>query len=205
VIWIRHKAPYACSGVTTYAALRKIGEETYRRHPIVIFGAGGLGLMALTILKALEGFGAIVVDLDPVKRQVALDAGALAAVDGAAPDAVKQIMTIAGGPVQAALDLVGAPSSTSQAFDAIAKGGKLVVVGLFGGGSKWPLALIPIKAVTIMGSYVGNLTELQELIALVRTGKVAPIPITRYPLPEADAVLASLREGKVVGRAVLTN
>jgi len=198
-------APYACSGVTTYAALRKIGEETYRRHPIVIFGAGGLGLMALTVLKALEGFGAIVVDLDPVKRQAALDAGALAAIDGAAPDAVKQIMATAGGPVQAALDLVGAPSSTSQAFDAVAKGGKLVVVGLFGGGSKWPLAMIPLKAITIMGSYVGNLTELQELVALVRTGKVAPIPITRYPLPEADAVLTSLREGKVVGRAVLTN
>jgi len=198
-------APYACSGLTTYSALQKIGADVYRRNPIVIFGAGGLGLMALTLLQALEGFGAIVVDLDPVKRQAALDAGALAAIDGAAPDAVKQIMAAAGGkPAQAVLDLVGAPSSTAQAFDALGKGGKLVVVGLFGGASSWPLAMIPLKAVSIMGSYVGNLTELQELMSLVRTGKVAPIPVTRYPMPDADAVLMSLRAGKIVGRAVLT-
>jgi len=198
-------APYACSGLTTYSALRKIGAVTYRQHPIVIFGAGGLGLMALTVLRALEGFGAIVVDLDPVKRQAALDAGALATVDGNASDAVQQIMAAAGGkPVQAALDLVGAPSSTAQAFDVLTKGGKLVVVGLFGGASTWPLALIPLKAASIVGSYVGSLTELQELMALVRADKIAPIPVTRYPLPEADAVLTSLREGKVVGRAVLT-
>ena len=58
-------APYACSGLTTYAALKKIGEQTYRQHPVVIFGAGGLGLMCLTLIKALGGAGAIVVDIDP--------------------------------------------------------------------------------------------------------------------------------------------
>src|SRR5689334_18680050 len=45
-------APYACSGVTTYSALRKIDQTVLEREPIVIFGAGGLGLMCLTILKA---------------------------------------------------------------------------------------------------------------------------------------------------------
>jgi len=197
-------APYACSGLTTYSALQKIGADVYHRNPIVIVGAGGLGLMALTVLQALQGFGAIVVDLDPVKRQAALDAGALAAIDGAASDAIKQIVAAAGGSVQAALDLVGAPSSAEQAFAALGRGGKLVVVGLFGGAATWPLAMIPLKAVSIIGSYVGNLTELQELMALVRAGKVPPIPVTRYPMPEADAVLTSLRAGKIVGRAVLT-
>ena len=85
-------APYACSGLTTYAALKKIGEQTYRQHPVVIFGAGGLGLMCLTLIKALGGAGAIVVDIDPAKRQAALEAGALAAIDGAAPDAAQQII-----------------------------------------------------------------------------------------------------------------
>ena len=198
-------APYACSGLTTYSALRKIGEATLRDHPIVIFGAGGLGLMAVEILRALGGKGAIVVDIDPAKREAALKAGAIAAIDGAAPDAAQQIIQAAGGkPLQAAIDLVGAPATTGTAFDTLIKGGKLVIVGLFGGGATWPLALIPMKAISIIGSYVGNLQELRELMALVREGKVKPIPVHRYPLDEADSVLASLVAGKVVGRAVLT-
>ncbi|ALM81912.1 alcohol dehydrogenase [Bordetella sp. N] len=198
-------APYACSGLTTYSALRQIGPEIYRDHPIVIFGAGGLGLMAIEILHALGGKGAIVVDLDPAKRKAALDAGALAAIDGAAADAAQQIVKANGGkPLQAAVDLVGAPATTGAAFDTLIKGGKLVIVGLFGGASSWSLALIPMKAVSIIGSYVGNLQELRELMALVREGKVKPIPVKTYPLDEADAVLASLVAGKVVGRAVLT-
>src|SRR5690606_1677177 len=102
------------------------------------------------------------------------------------------------------IDLVGAPATAALAFDSLVKGGKLVIVGLFGGGANWPLALIPLKALSILGSYVGNLAELRELMELVRAGRVPPIPVTRYPLPEADAVLTALRQGKVVGRAVLT-
>ena len=81
-------APYACSGVTTYGALKKI--EADLANPIVIFGAGGLGLMALSLLKAMGGKGAIVVDIDARKREAAEKAGALASVDGAAPDALAQ-------------------------------------------------------------------------------------------------------------------
>ena len=55
--------------------------------------------------QALGGAGAIVVDIDPAKRQAALEAGALAAIDGAAPDAAQQIIKAAGGkPAQAAID-----------------------------------------------------------------------------------------------------
>lgn len=66
------------------------------------------------------------------------------------------------------------------------------------------IALIPMKAMSIIGSYVGNLTELQELMELVRAGKVPPMPVHRHALAEADRVLSALRAGKVVGRAVLT-
>ena len=82
-------APYACSGVTTYSALKKV--EFAFNTPIVIFGAGGLGLMALSLLKAMGGKGAIVVDIDARKREAAEKAGALATVDGKAPDALEQL------------------------------------------------------------------------------------------------------------------
>ena len=102
-------APYACSGLTTYAALKKIGEQTYRQHPVVIFGAGGLGLMCLTLIKALGGAGAIVVDIDPAKRQAALEAGAGGHRRRGPGRGAADHQAAGGKPAQAAIDLVGAP------------------------------------------------------------------------------------------------
>ncbi|WP_457492114.1 alcohol dehydrogenase [Tardiphaga sp. P5_C7] len=195
-------APYACSGVTTYSALKKI--ESDLGNPIVIFGAGGLGLMALELLKAMGGKGAIVVDIDARKREAAIKAGALAAVDGNAPDALEQLAKAAGQPILSVIDLVGTPSTTQLGFDVLSKGGKLIMVGLFGGGATWALPLIAMKALTIQGSYVGNLRETKELLELVRTKKVQPIPTTPMPLGKANAALNDLKDGKLVGRAILT-
>jgi D-arabinose 1-dehydrogenase-like Zn-dependent alcohol dehydrogenase len=195
-------APYACSGVTTYSALKKV--EADFDTPTVIFGAGGLGLMALSLLKAMGGKGAIVVDIDAKKREAAEKAGALATVDGSAPDALEQLAQKAGGPIRAVIDLVGNAKTTQLGFDCLTKGGKLVIVGLFGGGAPWALPLIPIKAITIQGSYVGNLRETAELLDLVRTKKVAPIPVTPMPLAKANEALVDLQKGRLVGRAILT-
>jgi D-arabinose 1-dehydrogenase-like Zn-dependent alcohol dehydrogenase len=195
-------APYACSGVTTYSALKKV--EASFNSPIVIFGAGGLGLMALSLLKAMGGKGAIVVDIDARKREAAEKAGALATVDGNAPDALAQLASKAGGPIRAVIDLVGNAATTQLGFDCLTKGGKLVIVGLFGGGAPWALPLIPIKAITIQGSYVGNLRETQELLDLVREKKIASIPVTPMPLSKANEALIELQKGRLVGRAVLT-
>jgi alcohol dehydrogenase/propanol-preferring alcohol dehydrogenase len=195
-------APYACSGVTTYSALKKV--ESDLANPIVIFGAGGLGLMALSLLKAMGGKGAIVVDIDARKREAAEKAGALGSVDGAAPDALAQIAAKAGGPVRSVIDLVGNAQTAQLGFDCLTKGGKLVIVGLFGGGAPWALPLIPIKAITIQGSYVGNLRETEELLDLVRAKKVPPIPVTPVPLKGANQALLDLQKGKLVGRAILT-
>jgi alcohol dehydrogenase, propanol-preferring len=195
-------APYACSGVTTYSALKKVEKDF--NTPIVIFGAGGLGLMALSLLKAMGGKGAIVVDIDARKREAAEAAGALATVDGNAPDALEQLTKKAGQPIRAAIDLVGNAQTSQLGFDCLTKGGKLVIVGLFGGGATWALPLIPIKAVTIQGSYVGNLRETQELLDLVRAKKIPAIPVTPMPLAKANEALTDLQKGRLVGRAVLT-
>jgi alcohol dehydrogenase, propanol-preferring len=195
-------APYACSGVTTYSALKKVEKDL--NTPIVVIGAGGLGLMLLSLLKAMGGKGAIVVDIDANKRQAAEAAGALGTVDGKASDALEQLQKKAGGPVRAVIDLVGSAQTTQLGFDCLGKGGKLIIVGLFGGGATFALPLIPIKAVTIQGSYVGNLRETQELLDLVRTKKIPPIPVTPLPLSKANEALHDLHKGKLVGRAVLT-
>jgi propanol-preferring alcohol dehydrogenase len=195
-------APYACSGVTTYSALKKVEKDL--GTPIVIFGAGGLGLMALSLLKAMGGKGAIVVDIDAKKREAAERAGALATVDGKAPDALEQLTKKAGEPIRAVIDLVGNAATTQLGFDCLSKGGKLVIVGLFGGGAPWALPLIPMKAITIQGSYVGNLRETQELLDLVRAKKIPPIPVTPVPLAKANDALIDLQKGRLVGRAVLT-
>jgi propanol-preferring alcohol dehydrogenase len=160
--------------------------------------------MALSLLKAMGGKGAIVVDIDARKREAAEAAGALATVDGKAPDALEQLAKAAGGPIRAVIDLVGNAQTTQLGFDCLTKGGKLVIVGLFGGGATFALPLIPIKAITIQGSYVGNLRETEELLELVRNKMIAPIPVTTMPLAKANEALIDLQKGKLVGRAVLT-
>lgn len=196
-------APYACSGLTTYSALKKLGQLIHE-GPIIIFGAGGLGLMSLRLLKAMDGNGAVVVEVDPHKREAALAAGALAVVDGLASDAFEQIVQVAGGLPYALIDFVGSEQTAALAFRSVAKGGRIILVGLFGGAAPWSLPLLTMKAVTIQGNHLGSLGELVELMDLVRQKRVPPIPITSASLSDVNAMLSSLREGRVVGRVVLT-
>lgn len=195
-------APLACSGVTTYSALKKFGAAIHE-EPVVIMGGGGLGHMALAMLKAMDAKGAIVIDIDPVKRAAALEAGALASIDGNAPDAAAQIIRATGGGARMVLDLVGAPSTINLGLASATKGTEIVVVGLFGGEVTVPVVSFPLRALAIRGSYVGNLAELQELVALAKAGKLKPVRVTRRPLEEASAALMDLKDGKVVGRVVL--
>ena len=196
-------APFACSGVTTYSALKKLG-AVIKEEPVLLIGAGGLGLMAVTILRAMGGKGAVVVDINEQRRRAAIDAGALAAIDGGAADAPARIKAAIGGPCSAAIDLVGGPATAALAFDALARGGKLIMVGLFGGAAPWSLPLIPMKAATIEGSYTGSLAETRELLDLARSGAVPKIPIQRRLLSEVNEALEDLQAGRVVGRVVLT-
>jgi D-arabinose 1-dehydrogenase-like Zn-dependent alcohol dehydrogenase len=196
-------APFACSGLTTYSALKKL-ESLIKEETIVVMGAGGLGLMCVSILNAMGGKGAIVVDIDAGRRAAALAAGAQAVVDATAADAKQQVMAVLAGHCWAAIDLVGSPATAAFVFDLLAKGGTAIMVGLFGGLTPWSLPLIPIKAARIIGNFTGSLAEMRELLDLVRTGAVASIPIERRPLSAASQALDDLRAGRVIGRVVLT-
>ena len=169
-----------------------------------MFGAGGVGLMALALHKKMGGKSAIVVDIDPVKREAAMKAGASSTIDGKAPDVLDQIRAATGGGAWASIDFVGAGQTVKLGVDAAIKGGKVVVVGLFGGDVVVPTPFFPIKAMTIQGSYVGSLNEVAELLALVKEKGAPDVPVATRPLEQVNAALNDLRDGRVVGRVVMT-
>jgi propanol-preferring alcohol dehydrogenase len=78
-----------------------------------------------------------------------------------------------------------------------------VIVGLFGGKATVPLASLPLRPISIIGSYVGRLDEARELITLMRAGGIPVPPIQERPLDQANAAIDDLRAGKVLGRVVL--
>ena len=195
-------ATYACSGVSVFSAIKKIlplppGE------PVVLVGAGGLGLQAIAVLKALGHRAIVSVDISAEKRAAAARAGAWKTVDGAGGQVAEAIIAACGAQPVAIIDLVNGTATARFAFELLRKGGKLVQVGLFGGELRLPLPLMPIRALTIQGSYVGNPKELRELVALAQNGALDPVPVTTVPQSEAQAALMRLREGGVTGRLVL--
>lgn len=196
-------ATFGCSGITVLSAIRKV-MPLDPSDPVVLIGAGGLGLAAIAMLRALGHEAIISVDISAEKRQAALDAGATAVVDGSGPDVAKAIIEAAGGPVLAAIDFVNGSATARTALDALAKGGTMVQVGVFGGEINLSLIGLIFRATTIMGNNTGSVADLQEVARLAREGKLAPLPVTRLPKDEANAALMRLRDGRVTGRLVLT-
>ena len=196
-------ATYACSGITVYSAIRKL-MPLPPGEPVVLVGAGGLGLLAISVLRALGHQAIISVDIDAAKREAALAAGAKHAVDGNGEGVTERILAAAGGPVIGVIDLVNGTATAAFAFAALRKGGTLVQVGLFGGEMSLPLPLMAMRALTVQGSYVGNPKELRELVQLGQNCGIAAIPIIELPQGEANSALNRLRNGQVTGRIVLT-
>ncbi len=195
-------ATYACSGITVYSAIAKV-MPLPQDEPLLLIGAGGLGLSALAVLKAMGHRNTIVADLSAEKRQAALDAGAAQVVDTGGEGATARLVEAAGGPLGAIIDLVNGSATAAMAFAALRKGGKLIQVGLFGGEVRLPLPLMAMRALTVQGSFVGTVKDLRALVQLAQNGGLPGLPITEVPMPQADAALMRLRDGKVTGRIVL--
>ena len=191
-----------CSGLTAYAALKRLRSRA-ARAPLLLVGLGGVGLMGLALARSMYGVAPFVADIDGKKREAALAAGAAAAFDPADPGARKELLKASGG-IYAACDFVGSDKSLNFATGVLAKGGKVVVTGLIGGAYITPVAMFPLKAMTIEGTTTGTLAEARELIDLVREKNITPPPIAERPLNQAQATLDDLRTGKIVGRVVLT-
>ena len=195
-------ATYMCSGLTAYSAMKKIGQPK-NDDKVLVVGLGGVGMMGLQFARALFGNYPLGADVDDAKLEEASRAGASAVYDPKEPNAIRNLMADTGGGVFAAVDFVGSESSFEFANKAVKKGGKIIVVGLFGGALSMPLPMIPLRSITIMGSFVGNLQESKEMMALVQADKIAPIPIEERDMTDANRTLDDLRAGNIVGRVVL--
>jgi alcohol dehydrogenase/propanol-preferring alcohol dehydrogenase len=192
---------YACSGLTAWSALKKVA-PLGPKDPLLIIGAGGVGLSGIRLARKLFEAPPIVVELDKGKWDIAREAGAGEVIDPTADGALKALMKATGG-VAAAIDFVGAAATFNFGFSSLRKAGKLVCVGLFGGSTPIVPAMVSMKAVTVMGSYVGSLAEMQELMAIARDGSLPDLPLASQPLSTATDALADLRAGRIRGRAIL--
>jgi D-arabinose 1-dehydrogenase-like Zn-dependent alcohol dehydrogenase len=188
-----------CSGLTAYAALKRLGRRA-ARGPVLLVGLGGVGMMGLALARLLFAQPPLVADIEPAKREAALQAGAAAAFDPSDPATRKAIAAATGG-IYGVCDFVGSESSLAFATGVLAKGGKAVVTGLYGGG--FATAMFALRAMAIEGVLTGTLAQAQELMALARSGTLPPLRIAERPLTEAQSALDDLRSGRVIGRLVL--
>ncbi|MEN9316804.1 MAG: hypothetical protein RIS35_3197 [Pseudomonadota bacterium] len=200
---LEQAAPYACSGLTAYAALKKL-VPMQAGQTVLILGAGGVGLSGVRFAKHVLGISPIVADIDQAKWPLAVEAGASQTIDPANPDTGKALMKATGGGVDAVVDFVGTGESFAFGFNALRKGGKMVSVGLIGGATPIVPAVVVFKAVTIQGSMVGTCGELRELLEIAQSGALPPLPVKTLPLDAVNDVITKLHEGRFPGRAVLT-
>lgn len=195
-------ATLACSGLTTYSAITKL-PELGSKDWVAVLGCGGLGLVAISILKALGIRNVIACDVDEGKLAEAKKLGAALLLDTRAPDAAQRLGALAKGNLVGAMDYVGMPATFMTAYPVLRKGGRYILCGLFGGDVTLPLPPIAQRAVGVIGSYVGNLAELKAVVALAKKKKLKPMPVETRPATEVNRTLEELKAGRILGRVVL--
>jgi D-arabinose 1-dehydrogenase-like Zn-dependent alcohol dehydrogenase len=194
-------ATCACSGLTGYSALKKL-PPLAANDKLLLIGAGGLGLAATRLAKLLTPAQIVVADNDETKLTSARAAGADETFFSGGEGAAARLVEAAGVKFRGVIDFVGAPSTVQLGLDVVARGGTIVVVGLFGGSLDVPLALLPMRNIALRGSYVGSLDDMRELLAFVAAQPSYAVPIATRPMRDVDATLNDLQAGRIVGRVV---
>ncbi len=190
-------ATLACSGLTAYSAAAKL-PPIGAQDRVAVLGCGGLGLIGISVLRAKGVKQIVACDIDDSKLAAAAKQGAKTTLNTKADDANQKLQGIA-----AAIDFVGSPATAALGIGALRKGGRYVICGLYGGELVHPLPPIAQRAIGIVGSYVGSLQELKQVVALAKKGKLKSAPVETRPAEAANAALEDLKAGRVVGRVVL--
>lgn len=193
-------APLLCAGVTVHRAMKK--SELQAGQKIAIFGVGGLGHLAIQLAKA-RGAEVIAVDVADDKLDLARECGADIVINAATSQAFREIKKSTGGGAHVVMVTSGSRAAYETALRSIRKAGALAIVGM----APEPVPLSTVAVVSgefrIVGSAVGTREDLREVLQLASEGKVKCRIETRS-LEEAQNVLAEMKDGRLIGRVVLS-
>ncbi len=199
----REAAPLSDAGLTSYHAVKRSLHLLGPGSTAVVIGAGGLGQMAIQVLRALAGATTIVaVDTSEDKLKIARSLGADdTLISGDA--AVTAIMDITRGlGAQLVLDFVGVDATLGMAARLARVLGHLTIVGV--GNAALPVNFhSPPHECSVAAPFWGSIPELIEVIALAQSGKISML-VEHFPLGEAGRAYDLLHHGEITGRAVIT-
>lgn len=200
-------APLTDAALTPYHAVGVSRSRLVAGSTVAVVGVGGLGHVAVQVLRATTGARVVAVDTDEGRLQHARDLGADEAVLSDEGTAAELLSMTGGTGVDVVLDFVGAPSTVELAASVVRSGGQITLIGLAAGKLQHSAAPPPIGlpwGVSVVKPYGGTRRELSEVLALVRTGRLH-LQVETSPLEDALAVLERLERGEVAGRAVLVS
>lgn len=193
---------YGCSGITTLGSIEKV-MPLPPKEPVLLIGAGGLGLSAISVLKSYGHENIIVADISDDKLTAAKTAGASKTVNTSGSEPSKAILEATGGLLIAVVDFVNSSTTAAMVNGLVAKGAKWVQVGVMGGSLEMSLVANIFKGLTIYSNITGSLEQLQRLVELAKQDKLSPVPVQRMPWDSVNEAMDLLRKGKVTGRVVL--
>jgi NAD+-dependent secondary alcohol dehydrogenase Adh1 len=194
-------APHADAGLTAYHAVKKLVPRLVPGATTAVIGVGGVGHIALQLLRVLGAGAVIAIDTDERRRRLAAELGA-DEVLGEKADVVGAVREITGGAgADVVLDFVATDETHAASLAMLARGGAYSLVG-YGGLVSVPSVALVVGEAQVQGNLVGSWIDLWELLQLHASGQVT-LRTETHPLDEVNDVLARLREGEVTGRAVL--
>jgi Zn-dependent alcohol dehydrogenase len=176
---------------------------------VAVFGAGGVGLSAIMGARLAGAATIIAVEPVPSKRQLALELGATAAIDGSDPAIKEVIAGYAPDGLDYAFEAAGLPFLTELAFSLTRRGGTIVAVGVPPDGSSIALPgpeLVRSEKV-VTGTFYGSARphlDMPMILALYAEGRLPldRLVTKRYPLDEVNTAFADMNGGEVA-RGVL--
>lgn len=195
-------APLSDAALTPYHAIKTALPMLTPDASVLVLGVGGLGHMAVQLLRALTPARLIAGDIDDAKLAHAHELGAEHVINTRNATAAEEIRDLVGGRgVAVALDFVGMQSTIDLATGVVGRNSRVTVVGL-GGGVVHYAANSPPYGAQVTIPYWGSRAELMEVIALAQSGKIKA-KVETFKLEQANEVYQRLREGRIQGRAVL--
>jgi propanol-preferring alcohol dehydrogenase len=196
-------APLSDAALTPYHAIKRALPHLNAGTTVVVLGVGGLGHMAIQLLRVLAPVRIVAADVDDKKLQQAKALGADDIVNNRnASEAAERIQKIT-GPRGAGLvlDCVGVQPTMDLGAKLLGRNSVWTIVGLGGGRHDFRHGSTPYGT-SMSIPYWGSRVELMEVIAMARAGRIHA-ETTEFPLAEAVEVYSKLKAGQITGRAVL--